>query len=64
MWMSNFVEVCAGGGGLSSGFIEAGWSPLVINEVDGICQKYRQIGNSVPVDMVQHLAMSLEGGVS
>jgi DNA (cytosine-5)-methyltransferase 1 len=35
--MPNFVEVCAGCGGLSSGFIEAGWTPLIINEVDKVC---------------------------
>jgi len=37
MCMPNFVEVCAGCGGLSSGFIKTGWNPLIINEVDGIC---------------------------
>ena len=29
-----FIEVCAGCGGLSSGFIEAGFRPLLINEID------------------------------
>ena len=29
-----FIEVCAGCGGLSSGFIEAGFNPLLINEID------------------------------
>jgi DNA (cytosine-5)-methyltransferase 1 len=29
-----FIEVCAGCGGLSTGFIEAGFTPLLINEVD------------------------------
>jgi DNA (cytosine-5)-methyltransferase 1 len=29
-----FIEVCAGCGGLSSGFIEAGFTPLLINEID------------------------------
>lgn len=29
-----FIEVCAGCGGLSSGFIEAGFQPLLINEID------------------------------
>lgn len=29
-----FIEVCAGCGGLSSGFIEAGFKPLLINEID------------------------------
>jgi len=35
--MPNFVEVCAGCGGLSSGFIKAGWTPLLINEIEGVC---------------------------
>jgi DNA (cytosine-5)-methyltransferase 1 len=29
-----FIEVCSGCGGLSSGFIEAGFTPLLINEID------------------------------
>lgn len=29
-----FIEVCAGCGGLSTGFIEAGFKPLLINEID------------------------------
>lgn len=29
-----FIEVCSGCGGLSSGFIEAGFKPLLINEID------------------------------
>ena len=32
-----FIEVCAGCGGLSQGFIEAGFIPLVLNEIDTIC---------------------------
>jgi len=35
--MPTFVEVCAGCGGLSSGFMAAGWTPLLINEIDRIC---------------------------
>jgi|TARA_R110002074_G_scaffold170999_1_gene333315 DNA (cytosine-5)-methyltransferase 1 len=34
-----FVEVCAGAGGLSSGFIKAGWEPLLLNELDKTCCK-------------------------
>jgi len=34
-----FIEVCAGAGGLSSGFIRAGFTPLMINEVDKTCCK-------------------------
>lgn len=32
-----FIEVCAGAGGLSSGFIEAGFSPIFLNELDKTC---------------------------
>jgi DNA (cytosine-5)-methyltransferase 1 len=32
-----FIEVCAGAGGLSSGFIRAGFEPLLLNELDPIC---------------------------
>lgn len=35
--MPEFVEVCAGCGGLSSGFIEAGFKPKIINEIDPVC---------------------------
>jgi DNA (cytosine-5)-methyltransferase 1 len=34
-----FIEVCSGCGGLSSGFIEAGFKPLLINEIDKTCCK-------------------------
>lgn len=34
-----FIEVCAGCGGLSSGFIEAGFSHLLLNEMDKTCCK-------------------------
>ena len=32
-----FIEVCAGCGGLSTGFTNAGWEPLLINEIDKTC---------------------------
>jgi len=32
-----FIEVCAGCGGLSSGFMKAGFHPLLINELDKTC---------------------------
>ena len=30
----NFIEVCAGGGGLSSGLIKSGFKPLLLNDID------------------------------
>jgi DNA (cytosine-5)-methyltransferase 1 len=34
-----FIEVCAGAGGLSLGFIEKGFTPLVLNDNDKYCCK-------------------------
>ncbi len=33
----NFIEVCAGAGGLSSGFIKAGFNPILLNDNDKTC---------------------------
>ena len=33
----NFIEVCAGAGGLSSGFIKAGFTPVLLNDNDKRC---------------------------
>jgi len=30
----NFIEVCSGAGGLSSGFINKGFNPIMLNEMD------------------------------
>lgn len=35
--MPTFIEVCAGAGGLGSGFLEAGFTPLLLNEIDPTC---------------------------
>jgi DNA (cytosine-5)-methyltransferase 1 len=35
--MPNFVEVCAGCGGMGTGFMRAGFEPLLINEIDAPC---------------------------
>lgn len=35
--MSTFIEVCAGCGGLSSGFLDAGFVPILLNEIDPTC---------------------------
>ena len=37
MSIPTFIEVCAGCGGLSSGFIKAGFSPILLNEIDRTC---------------------------
>lgn len=37
--MLNFIEVCSGAGGLSSGLIKAGFTPLLLNDFDSKCCK-------------------------
>lgn len=32
-----FIEVCSGCGGLSQGFFDAGFQPLLLNEIDKVC---------------------------
>lgn len=34
-----FIEVCAGAGGLGLGFLEAGFTPILVNEIDKNCCK-------------------------
>jgi DNA (cytosine-5)-methyltransferase 1 len=41
--MKTFIEVCAGCGGLSTGFINAGFKPLLINELEKVfCETLRK----------------------
>ena len=35
--MPNFIEVCAGAGGLSSGLIKVGFVPLLLNDNNKDC---------------------------
>lgn len=69
-----FIEVCAGCGGLSSGFIEAGFKPLVINEIDKtFCKTLRKNhpganvieGSMVDLDLTPYKGKVdvLQGGV-
>ena len=41
----NFIEVCAGCGGLSTGFINSGFQPLLINDIDKICCETLQLNH-------------------
>jgi DNA (cytosine-5)-methyltransferase 1 len=34
-----FIEVCSGCGGLSNGFMKAGFHPILLNEIDKVCCK-------------------------
>jgi DNA (cytosine-5)-methyltransferase 1 len=37
--MPSFIEFCAGAGGLSSGLCQAGWTPLLLNDINKDCCK-------------------------
>jgi DNA (cytosine-5)-methyltransferase 1 len=37
--LKTFIEVCAGGGGLSAGLIKAGFTPILLNDNNGDCCK-------------------------
>ena len=37
-----FIEVCAGGGGLSSGLIKSGFTPMLLNDNNRDCCKTLQ----------------------
>ena len=69
-----FIEVCSGCGGLSSGFIEAGFTPILINELDKtFCKTLRKNhpgvtvveGSMVDLDLTPHKGKVdvLQGGV-
>ncbi len=54
-----FIEVCAGCGGLSSGFIEAGFKPLLINEIEKtFCKTLRK--NHPGVNIVEGSMVDLD----
>ena len=38
-WTPTFIEVCAGGGGLSSGLIKSGFTPILLNDNNNDCCK-------------------------
>jgi DNA (cytosine-5)-methyltransferase 1 len=48
--MATFIEVCAGAGGLGTGFIEAGYRPLLLNDIDAKCCETLRINHpGIPV---------------
>lgn len=55
--MPKFVEVCAGCGGLSAGFIEAGFKPLLINEIDGVCCSTLRLNHPDQADKIRNCSM-------
>lgn len=69
-----FIEVCAGCGGLSTGFMKAGFKPLLLNEIDKtFCEtlKNNHVGVNVQKDSMTNLDLTsykgkvdiLQGGV-
>jgi DNA (cytosine-5)-methyltransferase 1 len=48
--MPTCIEVCAGAGGLGTGFLEAGFTPLLLNEIDPTCCETLRVNHpGVPV---------------
>ena len=72
--MPTFIEVCAGAGGLSTGFINEGFTPLLINEILPVAVETLklnhpdaplQTGSMTDLDLTSHLGKVdvLMGGV-
>jgi DNA (cytosine-5)-methyltransferase 1 len=56
-----FIEVCAGCGGLSSGFIQAGFKPLLINEIQKtFCETLRKNHTGVNIQDGSMLNLDLK----
>jgi DNA (cytosine-5)-methyltransferase 1 len=56
-----FIEVCSGCGGLSSGFIEAGFEPLLLNEIDKTFSQTLRLNHpGVPVETKDMTELSLK----
>jgi DNA (cytosine-5)-methyltransferase 1 len=53
-----FIEFCSGAGGLSSGFINKGFVPLLLNDFDKNCCKTLEINHSEFKDTIIHKSMS------
>jgi len=55
-----FIEVCSGCGGLSTGFMNAGWRPLLLNElVPTFCETLKKNHPGVPVENCDMLKLNL-----
>ncbi len=69
----SFIEVCAGAGGLSKGFINKGFKPIILNDHDKVCCRTLKAnhpnaniyqGSFVEIDMNQYIGIDLlMGGV-
>lgn len=70
-----FIEVCAGAGGLSKGFIDSGFKPLLLNDTNKYCIETLKLnhpganiikGSMVDLDLVKYKEMNIDvlmGGV-
>tara|TARA_R110002074_G_scaffold399284_1_gene592210 strand:+ start:1235 stop:2248 length:1014 start_codon:yes stop_codon:yes gene_type:complete len=71
----NFIEVCAGAGGLSKGFIDAGFHPILLNDTDKYCIETLKLnhpetnifkGSMVDIDLDEYKKINVDilmGGV-
>ena len=71
----NFIEVCAGAGGLSNGFIDKGFNPILLNDTDKRCIETLELnhpkakifkGSMVDIDLEIYKKMEVDvlmGGV-
>jgi DNA (cytosine-5)-methyltransferase 1 len=56
-----FIEVCSGCGGLSSGFIKAGFKPLLLNEINStFCKTLAKNHPGVPIENKDMLTLDLK----
>ena len=56
----SFIEVCSGCGGLSSGLINAGFEPLLLNEINKtFCQTLKDNHPGVPIENCDMLKLNL-----
>jgi DNA (cytosine-5)-methyltransferase 1 len=56
-----FIEVCSGCGGLSSGFIEAGFKPLLLNEIQKVfCATLKKNHPGVEIENKDMLQLNLK----
>ncbi|MFA6972784.1 MAG: DNA cytosine methyltransferase [Gallionella sp.] len=59
-----FIEVCAGAGGLSSGLMKAGLTPVLLNEIDkDCCNTLRKNHPGVPVKCCSMLDLNLDAWI-
>jgi len=59
-----FIEVCAGAGGLSSGLMKAGLTPVLLNEIDkDCCNTLRKNHPDIPVKCFSMLDLNLDAWI-